>query len=96
MLIGIEENNASVVSPETCRMVGKECRDCIGANASVLAALCPNLDAAGAQKMFFQMYRHPACGGMARAFVREYLGAVEPVYMDPAPAAPLYQIAACA
>jgi hypothetical protein len=97
MLVGIEENIAYAVNPESCLLVGKECRECVSHSASVVAMLCPSLDAASAQKMFFQMYRHHGCGGMARAFVREYLGAVEPEYMEiPPPALPLYEIAACA
>ncbi|MBM3761205.1 MAG: hypothetical protein FJW36_13265 [Acidobacteria bacterium] len=96
MLVGIEDNLGPVVNPETCGLVGKECRECISGSASVLAMLCPSLDAAGAQQMFFKMYRHHGCGGMARAFVREYLDQVEPEFIDMAPTMPLYQIAACA
>lgn len=96
MLVGIEENISTAVNAESCRQVGKECRDCISSSASVVALLCPTLDAASAQQMFFRMYRHHGCGSMARAFVREYLGAVEPQYFEPIPATALYQIAACA
>jgi hypothetical protein len=96
MLVEMEENLGTAVNPESCRLVGKECRDCIGSSASIIALLCPNLDAAAAQQMFFRMYRHHGCGGMARMFVREYLGAVEPEFYESIPAQPLYQIAACA
>jgi len=96
MLVGIEDNQSTAVNPESCRLVGKECRECISSNASVVALLCPSLDAASAQQIFFRMYRHHGCGFMARAFVREYLGSVEPEYFDPLPAQPLHQIAACA
>lgn len=98
MSIGIEDNLGNVVNPENCRLVGKECRDCVCSSASVVALLCPSLDAAGAQQMFFRMYRHHGCVGMARAFVREYLGVVEPEFFEPIPvvASSLYEIAACA
>ena len=98
MLVGIEENLGNTVNPESCRLVGKECRDCVCSSASVVALLCPTLDAAGAQQMFFRMYRNQGCVGMARAFVRDYLGAVEPEYFEPIPmpASGIYHIAACA
>ena len=98
MLVGIEDNLGNVVNPESCRLVGKECRDCVCSSASVVALLCPTLDAAGAQQMFFRMYRNQGCVGMARAFVREYLDAVEPEYFEPIPmpTSSLCQIAACA
>ncbi|GEM_PF-1131163 len=98
MLVGIEDNPGNVVNPENCRLVGKECRDCVCSSASVVALLCPTLDAAGAQQTFFQMYRNQGCVGMARAFVREYLSAAEPEFFEPipVPTSNLYEIAACA
>lgn len=96
MLVGIEENISTAVNAESCRQVGKECWDCISSSASVVALLCPTLDAASAQQMFFRMYQHQGCGSMARTFVREYLGTVEPQYFKPIPATAVYQIAACA
>jgi hypothetical protein len=98
MLVGIEDNLGNVVNQENCRLIGKECRDCVSSSASVVALLCPTLDAASAQQMFFRMYRNQGCFGMARAFVREYLGAVEPEHFERIPMATsnLYQIAACA
>ena len=97
MLAGIDENQGTAVTKENCRQVGKECPECIFSSASVVALLCPTLDAAAAQHMFFQMYQHQGCVSMARAFVREYLGVVAPPYCEPIVATPaLYQIAACA
>ena len=61
MLVGIEENLGIAVNPESCREVGKECRECISSSASVVALLCPTLDAAAAQQTFFRMYRHQGC-----------------------------------
>ncbi len=96
MLVGIEDNLGNAVNAESCRLVGKECRDCVSSSASIVALLCPSLDAAAAQQMFFRMYRHPGCVGMARVFVREYIGAVEPEFFESLPTPELYQIAACA
>lgn len=84
------------VNPESCREVGKNCRECVAANAAVVAMLCPTLDAVGAQGMFFKMMRHAGCAPMARAFVREYLAATEPAEWMPMGGAELVQIAACA
>lgn len=96
MLVGMDDNLANAVNPENCRLVGKECRDCISSSAAIVAMLCPSLDAVGAQQLFFKMYKHHGCGGMARSFVREYLGAAEPEYIPPATAMPLYEVAVCA
>ncbi|MEO5953024.1 MAG: hypothetical protein ABIQ44_11220 [Chloroflexia bacterium] len=97
MLVGIEDELANAVNPESCRLVGKECRDCVSSSAAIVAMLCPSLDAAGAQQLFFRMYRHNGCGGMARSFVREYLGAAEPEYIEVQSVnLPLFEIAACA
>lgn len=96
MLIGIEENLGFAVNPESCREVGKECRECISSSASVVALLCPTLDAAAAQQTFFRMYRHQGCGFMARSFVREYLDVVEPNYFETVTTPAIYAIAACA
>lgn len=82
MLVGIEDNQSTPVTPENCRSMGKECRDCVCSSASVVALLCPSLDAAAAQQVFFRMYRHQGCVNMARAFVREYLSAVEPIFLQ--------------
>jgi hypothetical protein len=84
------------VNPESCRQVGKNCRECVTANAAVVAMLCPTLDAVGAQGMFFKMMRHAGCAPMARTFVREYLSATEPAEWMPMGGAELVQIAACA
>ena len=78
MLAGIEDNQSPPVTAESCRSMGKECRDCISSSASVVALLCPSLDAAAAQQTFFRMYRHEGCVNMSRAFVREYLSAIPP------------------
>ena len=83
MLAGIEDNQSPPVTAESCRSMGKECRDCISSSASVVALLCPSLDAAAAQQTFFRMYRHEGCVNMSRAFVREYLSAVEPDFIEP-------------
>lgn len=93
MLIGIDDNQNPPVTAENCRSLGKECRDCISASATVVALLCPSLDAAAAQQTFFRMYRNEGCVPMARSFVREYLSAVEPDFTGsdeifPAVAAP--------
>lgn len=96
MQSGFDEPASLPVNPETCHMVGKQCRDCVADNAAAIALLCPSLDAAGAQHVFFQMYRHHGCGAMLRSFVREYLGAVEPEFIEIPQVTPLYQIAACA
>lgn len=98
MLVEIEDNVGYTVNPETCRLVGKECRDCVASSASVVALLCPSLDAAAAQHMFFRMYRSQGCIGMARAFVREYIAVVEPDTFDSIPEviSVAYKVAACA
>ena len=103
MLVETEEHLNQAVNPESCRQMGKDCRDCISSTAAITALLCPSMDAVAAQQTFFLLYRHEGCGGMARAFVREYLGscdfAVEPEYIErkPVKSAPAYyQIAACA
>ncbi len=98
MLVDVEDNFGYTVNPETCRLVGKECRDCVASSASVVALLCPSLDAASAQNMFFRMYRNQGCVGMARAFVRGYLEEVEPDAFDSIPEviSVAYQVAACA
>lgn len=96
MLVGIEDNFSNSVNPEFCRLVGKECRECVSQSASVVALLCPSLDASGAQQLFFRLYRHQGCGGMARAFVREYLGEVEPDVIDIPRRMPQFEVAACA
>ena len=82
MLVGIEDNQSPQVTAENCRSMGKECRDCISSSASVVALLCPSLDAAAAQQTFFRLYRHEGCVNMSRAFVREYLSAVEPEVIE--------------
>jgi len=100
MLVETDEHNSHTVNPEACRLVGKDCRSCVADSANIVALLCPNLDAASAQKMFFSLYRHSGCGPAARSFVREYLAAVEPAVAEenwPVPSAnPFIQIAACA
>jgi len=60
-------------SPEACRELGKECRECVSNSASLIALLCPTLDAVSAQSMFFRMYISPGCVNMSRVFVRVYL-----------------------
>ena len=54
MLAGIEENRGIAVTKEHCPQVGKECPECIFSSASVVALLCPTLDAAVAQHIFFK------------------------------------------
>ncbi len=96
MLMGLEHNLVNTTDPHACAEVGKECRSCVRQRASVVALLCPGLDAVGAQQMFFRMYREAACAGMARTFVREYLSSVEPEEIAAPVGGPYYQIAACA
>jgi hypothetical protein len=96
MLMEIENNNSNAVNPELCRQVGKDCRECVSSNAGLIALLCPTMDAASAQQMFSRLYRSQACAVMERAFVREYLAAVEPEFTGAPTPVPLYQIAACA
>ncbi len=96
MLMGLEDNLTNTLDPQSCAQVGKDCRGCVRHNAEVIALLCPGLDAAGAQQMFFRMYRQPGCAGMARTFVREYLGAVEPEETFVPAGEVYYEIAACA
>lgn len=64
-------------NPESCRELGKECRDCVAQSAAMVALLCPTLDAVSAQSMFFKMYTSPGCVNMSRVFVRVYLGETE-------------------
>lgn len=72
-------------NPESCRELGKECRDCVSQSAAMVALLCPTLDAVSAQSMFFKMYSSPGCVNMSRVFVRIYLGETEPEIPRPKP-----------
>ncbi len=92
MLDGIQDSQSPQVTAEYCRSMGKECRDCISSSASVVALLCPSLDPAAAQQTFFRMYRHEGCVNMSRAFVREYLSAVEPEVIESDEISPVVSI----
>jgi hypothetical protein len=64
--------------PETCSNLGLDCGSCIERCASTTAAVCQDLLASGAHKVFLQLYPSPGCHPMAAAFVRAYLDAVTP------------------
>jgi hypothetical protein len=64
--------------PETCSAIGLDCGNCIQRCASTTAAICPDLSATGAHRMFFQLYPSPGCHGMALAFQRAYADALSP------------------
>jgi hypothetical protein len=96
MLMGLEDNLMNTLDAQSCAQVGKDCRGCVRQSAEVVALLCPALDAAGAQQMFFRMYRQPGCGGMARSFVREYLSIAEEEAGFLPGSEQFYEVAACA
>jgi hypothetical protein len=64
--------------PETCSSLGLDCGTCVNRCASTTAAVCGDLQAYGAHKVFLQLYPSPACHPMAEAFVRAYQDAVTP------------------
>jgi hypothetical protein len=55
--------------PETCSNLGLDCGTCVQRCASTTAAVCQDLQPAGAYKVFLQLYSSPACHPMAEAFV---------------------------
>jgi len=59
--------------PETCSMLGLECRACVRQAAASVAGICVGVDPAGVQQLFFQMFPSPGCRPMAQAFVIAYL-----------------------
>jgi hypothetical protein len=63
---------------ETCVDLGLDCGTCVQRCASTTAAVCPDLQAYGAHKVFLQLYQSPACHPMAEAFVQAYQEAVTP------------------
>jgi len=64
--------------PETCSSLGLDCGTCIQRCALTTAAICPDLQPAGVQHIFFQLYASPGCHPMAHAFVRAYAEATMP------------------
>lgn len=66
------------IRPEICSSMGLDCASCVERCASTTAVICPDLDAAGAHKMFFQLYAAPACHPMAHAFMHAYRDAASP------------------
>lgn len=64
--------------PETCSSLGLECQACIERCAATTAAICPDLQPSGVQRMFFQLYSSPGCHPMAHAFLRAYHEAATP------------------
>lgn len=64
--------------PETCSNLGLDCDSCIRRCASTTAAICPDLQPAGAHRMFFQLYPSAGCHPMAHAFLRAYQEAITP------------------
>jgi hypothetical protein len=68
----------SEIGPEFCSNVGLDCDSCIQRCASTTAAVCQDLQAYGAHRVFFQLYQAPACHPMAEAFVQAYQDAVTP------------------
>lgn len=89
------------VNSQSCAALGKDCRSCVQNNANVVALLCPSMDIPTVQQMFFRLYQHPGCAGMARTFLRDYLSATESEAIpEPLPnriaVSPYHQIAACA
>jgi len=64
--------------PETCSNLGLDCAACIRSCAATTAAICPDLQPAGAHQMFFQLYPSPGCHPMAHAFLLAYRDAVTP------------------
>jgi hypothetical protein len=78
-------HSSKPANPESCGELGKECRDCVSQSASLIATLCPTLDAGAAQSIFFKMYPSPGCINMSRVFVRVYLGETEAEAPKPLP-----------
>jgi hypothetical protein len=64
--------------PETCSSLGLDCGTCIQRCAATTAAICPDLQASGVHRMFFQLYPSPGCHSMAHAFMRAYDDAATP------------------
>jgi hypothetical protein len=64
--------------PETCATLGLDCASCVQRCASTTAAICPDLQLAGVQRLFLQLYASPGCHPMAHAFARAYEEATTP------------------
>ncbi len=64
--------------PDSCENVGLDCGTCVQRCASSTASVCPDLQPAGAHRVFFQLYPSPACHPMAHAFARAYQEASTP------------------
>ena len=58
--------------PETCAMLGLDCRICIHKVATSVARICAGLAPSGAQDLFFQLFPSPGCSPMASAFESAY------------------------
>ena len=58
--------------PASCLKVGLECRTCVQRSASSVAAICPNLNLAAAEQVFFQIFPSSGCAPMAAAFAISY------------------------
>ena len=61
------ENN-----PQTCTALDLDCGTCVHQAAASVAVVCRDLDPAGAQQIFFQLYPSPGCRPMAQAFALAY------------------------
>ena len=63
--------------PETCALVGLDCRTCIQKAAATVARVCSGLAPSGAQEIFYQLYPSPGCTPMVSAFEAVYLEATQ-------------------
>ena len=59
-------------TPERCSALGLDCGTCIHSAATSVAGICRDLQPAGVQQVFFQMYPSPGCRPMAQAFILAY------------------------
>ncbi len=59
-------------SPESCSNIGLDCGTCIHRSAASVAAICRNLDTAGLNQIFVQLYPAPGCCAMSQAFALAY------------------------